>query len=190
MDFFRNVQDLPARPAKPLYNAVISTVFGPEDTTEPITLAEVKRKLRIMDATTDFDTELNDLITQCRQMFEEVLGVSMIQRTVYAVLQNQLGNMELPYGPLNAVTSAQDKDGNTIDANSYNIIGEKFAYLETKYDWIGLTYTVNAYAPAGLKEALLREIAWRFNHRGDEENDSNGLHAREALKYKRGSWLL
>lgn len=189
MDGILNIEDRTAK-TRPLYNSVLSLNLTPEDTVEPVTLAEVKRKLRIMDTTTDYDTELTDLITQCRQMFETVLGVSMIQRTVYAVLQNEVGNIELPYGPVNTITDAQDKDGNNIDAANYMIRGVEFQFLETKYDWIALTYTANAYKPAGLKEALLREICWRFNHRGDEAGDSDGLHAREALKYKRGSWLL
>ena len=178
-------------PCRPLYNNVLATELTPAGMTEPVTLDEVKRKLRIMLSTTDFDDELTDLITQCRQMFEEVLGVSMMQRTVYAVLQNQIGNIELPYGGnIQTITDAKDIDGNTIDTANYKIRGQGFKFLETKYDWIALTYTVDPYVPDGLKEALLREIVWRFNHRGDEENDSNGLHAREALKYKRGSWLL
>ena len=189
MDALTNWPDT-VRKDKPLYNNVLSVALSPEDMTEPVTLAEVKRKLRIMESTTEFDDELNDLITQCRQMFEEVLGISLIQRSVYAVLQNQLGNIELPYGPINTVTNAQDKNGNSIDAANYEVLGQGFQYLETKYDWIGLTYTTNADTREGLKEALLREICFRYNHRGDEDNDSNGLHAREALKYKRGSWLL
>jgi uncharacterized phiE125 gp8 family phage protein len=194
MDFFRNVQDLPCNDRKrPAYNAVLGHFFENESPTEPVSLDEAKDWLKI--TFDDADDELTGLISEVRQIFEEVLGLSLITRDVGAELQFEIGSrMELPYGPVDSVTAAIDADGNGIDAANYEISSDvEFKYLKTKYDYIKLFYTAGyseLTIPRGLKNAMLREIAWRYNHRGDEQGDSNAIHVKEAYKYRRGSWLL
>lgn len=182
-------------PCGPLYNNVIGHHFDNESQTEPVSLDEAKDWLKI--TFDDADDELTGLISEVRQIFEEVLGLSLIPRYVLAELRFQLGDgMELPFGPVDVVTAAFDRDLNLIEEANYEISSEvDFKYLRTKYDYIKLGYNAG-YSdttiplPKGLKNAMLREIAWRYNHRGDEQGDSNAIHAKEAYKYRRGSWLL
>jgi len=87
------------------YNAVLSTVFSGESTTEPVTLDEAKNWCRI--DVTDDDTLIEDIIIPAaREVCENYANLSFIARTVTAKIQNGLGNFYLPYAPVVAITSA------------------------------------------------------------------------------------
>lgn len=178
---------------RPLDNTVLDVQFAGEadPVVEPITLEQVKRRLKMELTNTDSDDLLNELIAETRQMFEQSLGISLIDRQVTAVLQNELGGIELPYGPINDAIAivANDKDGNVIATSAYQIGGTDYRNLVTPYKWIQLVYSAKQLVPLGLRMCLLREIVYRFNHMGDEQLDSEGLHVKEAYKYSRKLWL-
>lgn len=200
MNYRRNEDKWPCYDsAKPLYNAVLDLSFGSEGA-EELTLAEVKRHLLIDELNTDHDNYLSILIPASRRAVEKYTGRSIVRKTMTVILQNQLGNIELPYGPVVDITSVKDIEGNDIDADSYEVRGESFKYLETRYDWVKLTYTtaydvgVDPTVDPGfvdLLHAVLCEIAWRFEHRGDEVN-VGGLSPMAkgiAAQYRRQTWL-
>jgi hypothetical protein len=58
---------------RPAYNAVLGHFFENESATEPVSLDEAKDWLKI--TFDDADDELTGLISEVRQIFEEVLGV-------------------------------------------------------------------------------------------------------------------
>jgi hypothetical protein len=179
---------------RPLYNNVLDVKFSGEssDPVEPVGIIQLKRRLRIDEANADFDTLLDELRKEVRDLFEQTLGISLIKRTITAILQNELGNIELPYDYADSTVTvvATDKQGNAINATDYDLRGTNYRVLETVYDWIQIQYGVDPVVPLGLRMCILREIIYRFEHNGDEKLDSEGIHVKEALKYSRKTWLL
>jgi uncharacterized phiE125 gp8 family phage protein len=158
---------------------------------EPITLAEAKAHCRV--DFTDDDALLTSLITASRAVIEDYCHVSLVQksitltieaaeslRSIYAqpfqVRQN-FNEFELPYGPVrsvDAVTSI-DSDGFTVIAcilnSDYFLAGTAFKSIKILNNFTNniLVYTVGyATLPAALRLAILNEILYRYENRGDE----------------------
>ncbi len=159
-------------------------VFSDESDTEPVSLLEAKNWLKI--DVDDDDNLVTDIITAARQQCEHYLKISLIERTITARLINDLNNIELPYGPVDEVSEVKDADDNVIDTDNYTVRGVAFKTL----DYTGIsavsvtvngpsgcnneltvTYTAGYAAedvPKYFKNAILNQIAWLYEHRGDE----------------------
>lgn len=151
------------------YNAVLDVSFSSENATEPVTLAEAKEWLILSDEITDDDTLITKIIKASRIRLERATNVSFITRTVTAHLLNQLGDQELPYGPITSFTSLKDQADAVIDTDLYSVVGASFKQLKTKFcDPVIATY-VTGYAslPADMREDLLNQIAYAYENRGD-----------------------
>lgn len=165
---------------------------------EPLTLEEVKRHLNMQFDTTegyefnDDNTLLNGLITSCRKRIEKYTGVSCVPKTIRAILNNGKGDSELPYGPVNTITTVKDADGDDIDSDDYKVQGISFKRL--KYpcsSYVDITYTAGySSLPEDLKLALLEEIAFRYENRGTTENVLCESAMRLAEPHSRTVWLL
>lgn len=192
-----------------LYNDVIdiqivTDVASMSD--EPVTLEEVKRHLNLQFDTSgsyefdDDDTKLEDLIKQSRELLEQYTGVSMAVKTYRAVLRNECGGMAIPFGPVTSITSVLDVDGNTLVANQgYKLTGSLYEFQSPLSCYINVTY-VSGYTPenipAGLKRALLEQIAWNYVNAGDQQQQfANGSIAicesalAKAAPYSRRAWV-
>lgn len=147
---------------------------------EPVNLEEVKRHLNMLfDSEGSFqfeddDTYLIDLIGQSREAIEEYCGISLAPKTIKVIVRNECGNVEIPWGPVAEIENVKDKDGNDV---TYTIRGNQFKWIESPCScYLELTYE-SGYGhdntmpiPKGLKRALLEEIAFRYQHRGEEMN--------------------
>lgn len=174
---------------------------------EPVTLEEVKRHLNLLFDTEgsaefdDDDTYLFDLVRQCRESVEQTIGVSMAVKTYKAILRNECGGIEIPFGPIAEIISVVDKEGNVLASGTdYSVRGSGFKWIEQPcVDYLEVYYTsgyTQATIPSGLKRALLEEIAFRYNHRGDAMNVTANIYfgicqgAREkAAPYTRKSFI-
>lgn len=173
------------------YNALIGINIDTDVTTEPVTLTEVKQHLNMQFDTdesyefNDDDTYLTDLITECREILEKVTGYSLAPKTITATINNSIGSFELPYGPvIGDITTITDEDGEDIDD-----VTVRSGKIVTCGAYQVVTYNAGYETlPAGLKRALLEEIAWRYNHRGDE--DIQEPPRKLAKLYKKRTWLL
>lgn len=157
------------------YNDVIEVEVVTDVETEPVELDEVKRHLNLQFDTEgsavfdDDDSKLLEMITQCRQELEQYTGLSLAPKTLKAIVRNQCGDIEIPAGPVTTLTSIKDVDGVTLTdtvvrGNQFKWIEyPKSCYLEVNYDAGYETL------PAGLKRALLEEIAFRYNNAGDQQ---------------------
>lgn len=170
------------------YNAVVSVENisdGSDLGTEPVTLQEVKDYLRLegfidtdestADSLSDFDFDDNliedDIIPAARQMIEQVAGISMIPKTLEAVITNLCGMIEIPYGPVTSVTTLLDDAGTAILAANYNLVGNTWKYLKDPcYKHLTITYEAGYVTlPKALKLDLLRLIAYMYENRGEDQ---------------------
>lgn len=106
--------------AKP--SPTFKTTSGPS--TEPLTLAELKNRLRIL--TCDFDNELTDLLKTARQTVEDDTYRRLITQTVEMYLEDfpsTYGDIEIRLAPVSAITHVkyydQDDTLQTYSSGSY-----------------------------------------------------------------------
>lgn len=138
------------------YNAVISVSFSDEGS-EPVTLQEAKDWCRI--DVSDDDTLITSLIKAARIICEKYSGLSFVSKTVTAILVNGLGNIELPYGPVASEVAYYDMDETELT---------DFDISEPACDRIEAVYSAGYETlPANLKTAVLNQIAWMYENRGD-----------------------
>lgn len=153
------------------------------DLIEPVLLPEMKVYLRVSPDETFNDTLITQLIKTARQQLEGFLNIALVPKTVAARLQNDAGYMQLPFSAPNiTITSVVDDNGNTVSSNSYKLKGSLFsAYGSTATpannfyspcNFIAVvTYDVS-YGDAGIpthfKTAIMQQVAWLYERRGDE----------------------
>ena len=124
------------------YNAVLDVNFSAESSTEPVTLNEAKQWCKIELDIAEENTLITELIKSARMQCEGYLCISLIARTVTALLNNTLGDIELPYGPVVAFTSLTDSEGDAITSGNYTLKGTVFKYIHSPcYDNMVAIYT-------------------------------------------------
>jgi uncharacterized phiE125 gp8 family phage protein len=137
--------------------------------TEPITLAQAKAWLRVTH--TDEDAIITALITAARQICEGYISKSFVERTVTAIVRNDLGNIKLPYGPVGNITYVYDVDGNDLTGTEYTLTGvsdKRLGYPMSSY--VKVIYTAGySVLPQQFKTALKCQLSWMFTHRGDDD---------------------
>lgn len=159
-------------------NLLLETpAFSGESNTEPVTLAEAKDWLKI--DVSDDNNLITELITSARQQCEFYVKMSLITRTVIARVLNDQNNIELPYGPVIAVSQVKDADGNIVDPSNYKIHGVTFKTLDYSplnsliidglpTTELTVTYTAGYTAlPKHFKTAIKNQVAWLYENRGD-----------------------
>ena len=135
-------------------------------TTEPVTLPEAKEWLRIDFA--DDDDLLTSMITGARQSLEKFLNIALVDKHVSFDVSGLEGeNVRLLYG--GGTLTIEDIETETPVTDFVT----RSANLKLGYDGnFGISYDVTASVPQAIKEAILMEVAERYNHRGD---DGEGL---------------
>ena len=179
------------------FNEVIEHEVTVDVTTEPVTLDELKRHLNMLfdtDGSYDFsddDDYLTSIIPQARESLEAYTGLSFAPKTIVAVLRNELGDIEIPYGPITAVASVKDEDDNNVTCK---IVGNQFKKIADPWlPYLKVTYTAGYTSlPNALKRAILEEAAFRYSHRGEEVDSAGYCKGSLALAapFKRTSWLV
>lgn len=183
------------------FNAVLSVSNISDESdlgVEPVTLAEVKNYLRLEgfidtdESTSDdlSDFEFDDILIEdvimpgARQMMERMTGLSLIPKTLEAIITNLCSMIEIPQGPVREVTELSDEGGTEIV--SYTLIGNKFLKSPT-YANMTITYEAGYITlPAAIKLDLLRIIAYMYENRGDDAS-IDSFTAQIASKYSRNS---
>jgi hypothetical protein len=163
------------------YNVIIdcADVTADSSVTEPLTLQEVKDYLRLEgfiddseSLSTDFDdddTLIEELITSCRERLELFTGLSFVPKSYEVELTNLAGYITLPFGPVNDITSVTDVSGTALVYTTTNNLSKLKTPLREN---LIVTYDCGySTLPKGLKEAMLKEIAYRYENRGDIANE-------------------
>jgi uncharacterized phiE125 gp8 family phage protein len=158
-----------------MYSVKVKTAV----TTELVSLADAKSHLRI--DSSDEDTLLTALVAQCIRRIENYCSVSIGAQTRIWTYDSDGDEEEIPYGPITSITSAKLLTDATTVPVTYDTYeegdywctdGEDFKTFEPfatgrwKLEYV-CGYT-SATLPADLKLAILHEIAYRYENRGDK----------------------
>lgn len=141
---------------------------------EVITVAEAKQYCRVSNNVED--DLFADLISQSREAVEKAANISIIPKTAIVWFNNEAGNFELPFGPLDIETvKVYDDNQNGIELTSptLKLIGDKYpkvafplyANLRAEYE---TGYTT---CPTELKIAMLDQINYGYENRGMDVDD-------------------
>lgn len=170
---------------------------------EPLTVEEVKAYLRLegfIDSTESLSSEYDDddvliadLITASREALEEFTGLSFIQKTLQIEFDNYDGNFEIPFGPVTSILALHPQGESTAnDELEYTISMNKRLLKSPTYGNLVMLYEAGyADLPKRLKDAMLKEIAYRYINRGDVNVDGVSREAMVlASTYKQAfTWL-
>lgn len=199
----------------PQQNRIIDIKRVESSPAEPVTLAEVKAQLII--TFTDDDTKLTQLITQARKAIENYCAISIVAKTITMVADLYV-EKELPYGPVTGIQAAQTRSGTQgsgptqyeTATGQWQTEGDEFLSfrpplcgtfdINAPYTGIDqasypnrwrIVYTAGyTTVPDDLKLAIMEEIAFRYEHRGNEPNVVYSEQAQAlAFPYKRLLWL-
>lgn len=133
---------------------------------EPVTLEEAKLYCRI-----DFNTEdalITSMIQTARLKLEKYTGLSFKPKMLKVLLNNGMGGIDLPYGPITGDVAVLDSDDQLVASATTK--GFDYKTLETPAD-NGLTVSYQcgfAVLPETLKTAIKAQVLYMYEHRGDE----------------------
>lgn len=156
------------------YNAItdISFLEDQGDIIEPVLLTEAKNFCRI-DIGTD-DSLITSLITTARLMCEAYTAVSMVDHEIEIVCNNSNGGIYLPYGPIKAVSSVTNIEGDALVLDSdYTLQGSMFVRLMTPHeDGLTVAYTTGySTLPEVFKTAILNAVYYLYDNRAQGVDD-------------------
>lgn len=142
-----------------------------------VTRVEAKTHCKI-DGTDD-DTYIDSLIEQVINHFEHIAGTSIIAKSI-VLTADVCGEDFLPYSPVTAITEVKYRTGtatdgtaeyDTLTGDDYQTDGIGDLLFKSNYGQgrYLITYTAGySTLPASLKLAILNEIAFRYQNRGDQ----------------------
>lgn len=145
-------------------------------TTEPITLAEAKAQLRVLNNVDD--SLISSDISAARDYAEGYLGCVLAQKTV-EVVTDTLSDIDLPLKPAVTLTSVTvtDSEGNEHDVTSDFVLdtyNSKLVYTGSstitlaKVNPIKITYVANGVPSQKTRQAMMLLITHFYENRGDE----------------------
>jgi uncharacterized phiE125 gp8 family phage protein len=142
---------------------------------EPVSLTEAKANMKIVDFTTD-DTLITSLIKSSRLHLEKFTSLSFGTKNIVAILENDRYEFEIPYGPIQSVTSVEKWDGDewvTLKADTdYYVVGDDLKVFT--YSKFRITYVAGYTSlPEDLKTDIKTLTAWQYQNRGIQINDAN-----------------
>src|SRR5690606_13167652 len=133
--------------------------------TEPVSLSDMKEYLRI--DFDDDDTLITSMITAARMACEKYLGMVLVDTTVKAYYKNGGDLIQLMYGPIKetdgtpVITSGMET-GDEITGNGNQVwlscTGDRTLVYNSGWDS----------APDWARLAIMQQVAWNYEHRGDE----------------------
>jgi uncharacterized phiE125 gp8 family phage protein len=144
--------------------------------TEPVTLAELKRYLRIPTANTNDDTDLTALLTTARRKFEQVAWRSVVAHTFRLTIDDNEEEIELPFPPIDSVSAVYYWTGSEwseLDSSDdYYLHGSYKKILEIPYMTgykIKVEFTTLADSLPEYENLMMEWIAAVYDNRPDSD---------------------
>ena len=118
--------------------------------------------------TTEENALITALIATSQRMCEQYTGVNFTARTVIATVNNFNGGAYLPYGPVGAIASVTDIDGNEFATDGYKLLGSDFKKVLWPFQVLVFTYTGGyVTCPPELINAVKAQTLFLYENRGD-----------------------
>lgn len=166
MDYNRNVDKLTDWPAGVSFNQVLDVDNGTASAL--FTVSDFKDQYGKVD-NADEDILIALLIPAATKMCENYVGMNFTPRSVVAYINNLNGGTYLPYGPVGAIASVSDIDGNVLETGNYKITGIKFQQVQwPTTEYLVVTYTGGyTTCPQDLVNAVKAQTLFLYENRGD-----------------------
>lgn len=163
-------------------------------TTEPVTVAEMKDYLNI-----DFgawDTLLATLISGARSKMERYTGCTFGTKTLVATFQKVADNIDIPYGPIQSITSVKSIDESGVKTNltagtDYLVTGNNFKNI--RFYGINTPIEIEYVAgydplPVDLKVAIMKQVGMDFEFRENVMDASQVVELSNGAKQAAASY--
>ena len=137
----------------------------------PITVAQAKAFCRAENTSAEQDTLFAVWIRAARTKVEQYTGLSLIPRSIVSVLNNPQGGQELPFGPVTGTPVFIDENSVVQEITTQ---GLSYPYVPIPFAYSKVTYTAgfaDGSCPEELQEAMLLQIAFWWENRGDQVGD-------------------
>jgi hypothetical protein len=162
-------------------NAVVDVVVTESAPTEPVTLAQAKAWLRMENVSLD-DALITELITEARKWIEKRCGISIVTKTVVAILE-VMNELELPYGPIQDMTGITITDDDGEPLGNFTIVGLDGGFPVIRgYGRCTVSYEAGMTDFTEATGAMKSYIAFAYENRGDEIDESDEPFAKLARK--------
>jgi uncharacterized phiE125 gp8 family phage protein len=153
-------------------------------TSAPVTNTQVKAYLRITD--TSEDTLITSLVLAATRQCEQYMGRAIVSQTWRLTADFSPGVVYLPMGSVSSVTSViiTDDDGTATTQSTaiYNtkLLENACVFLKNGECWTTSTRAIGQFqvnyvagwavasVPDALTDAVQAQVAWLYEHRGDE----------------------
>tara|TARA_R110002051_G_scaffold279881_1_gene341371 strand:- start:698 stop:1288 length:591 start_codon:yes stop_codon:yes gene_type:complete len=181
---------------------------------EPITLTEAKNYMKV-DYTND-DTLIEDvLIPSAREMVEKMINKALITQTLKAYYSSFDNIVDLPYAPVQSVTSVKRIQQNTtttltVDSDYYvQGLDDKFLLITSPYssppgfspsdsfngaellvEYVAGYGTAGSNVPAAIKEAIRKIVAFNYENRNEDEAGLEIPNSAKNILNKYRSWQI
>jgi hypothetical protein len=162
--------------------------------TEPVVLADAKAWLRV--DYTDDDTLITSMIKSARQSIELFTNRALVPKSVALNIQTPDDSfsriaytVKLPYAKgsvLSVLVLKNWEDATLTIDEDYEVKGSELYSLN---GWYAVTYTVTPTVPQALKEAILMEVAERYNNRGEANSEGLSKAAEDKAQSFVDVWL-
>ncbi len=162
--------------------------------TEPVTVEQMKSYMRLqgfLDVDISGDVSFDDddllissLIQSARELLEERLGSSIIQHTWSALLTNQAGMIQLPYGPVRSLTLVTDSGGVVY---STPVLRGDYLCSPCGCNYTAVYEAGYVNVPAALVTEIMRLVCYLYINRADETVEP--FKYQLSSKFNRRSWL-
>jgi hypothetical protein len=132
----------------------------------PITVAQAQAFCRVEGTTAEQDSLFALWIRAARTKIEQYTGLSLIPRSIVAILTAPQGNMELPFGPVTGTPAFEDEFGTAQDITTR---GLSFPFIVNPVEYTQATYDAGyEECPEELQEAMLLQVCYWWENRGDQ----------------------
>ena len=143
---------------------------------EPISVAEAKSYMRV--AISDDDTFIGNVITQARELIEEITNRSLVVKTVQVFYPDPDLTITLPFPEHDEIT-AVSLDGTDVLSDIYTTgltqkiitIPSMSSSISADSSGLFVTYTTTGEVPSGLKDVIYKVIQEMYDNRGNTSYD-------------------
>lgn len=136
----------------------------------PITLERAKSFCRAENTSAAQDVDFSLWIFAARAKVEQYTGLSLIPRSIVAILAAPQGDMELPFGPVTGTPAFVNEQA---VAQTITTRGLNFPFIVEPITYTKATYTAgyaDGECPEELQQAMLTQICFWWENRGDQSD--------------------